>query len=286
MSYLIGFEIDWNIIRASVIDSESMKIVKYEDRINLSPVVEGFLDPSEAIKQVWETLDLDAVDNHKVSVSIGLEQAGMVSSSDHKQTARDIEERIHMPISWLSLDKNVFGYIRSDYMNLLNRIFRKNQIPLNRIELAPQALIRVMKRDYSGQLTLTSGAGWKISVEKGVITDAETSVDILSERGVKIVTKKSIKDVIQIRNIEVPDELLAKYQIEISDLFVSAGTALSLVNEKDTGFLETVTDDVEVVEIDLSDRIDIDYDEGKDYTIDTETDDKKSSGIFGKFRKN
>jgi len=285
MAIHVGFEIDWNIIRASVIDSNLIKIIKYEDRINLAPISDGFLDPTETIQKVWESLDLDPEEDVKVAVSIGLEQAGLVASEDHEKTVRELKSKFNLEISWFETDDNLLAFVRSDYITVLKHAFVQNGIPLHKVELAPQALLRILKNDYSGDLTLTSGAGWRISVKKGVIKDAETTVDVLSERGAKIVTKNSMKDVSQIRNLEVPDSILTKYQIRVSDLFVSAGAALGLDKIED-GLLGTVpeffADEEEVVDFFDGDSIDI-YNDEEEFGLDLES--KKTSGIFGKFRK-
>lgn len=235
----VGIEIGWSLIRVCVVDAETNQIETYDDQIILNSAKNGFVDPTDGLIQLWNRLDLDR-EEIEVSATIGLEHAGIISTSSPQAVVEELAYDAKNDLAWRELEPGLIAYIRNDYVQFLIDIFAGQNIPLGRIELAPEALSRVLKNNYSGSLTLTSGAGWNVSLEEGSIKRAATSVEVLKRPGTKVVTSNSEADLTSIRNVNLPQEVIERHQIDTADLLISAGTALSLDGEADGGFLESM----------------------------------------------
>ncbi len=224
MQKLVGIEIDWSLVRACVIDQKTNKIERYEDRIVLKSARNGFVDPSDALSSIWNDLNLKS-GSITVNVSIGAAIAGIVPEGGAQ--LQELANDFNSALAWRLTEDEAVAYIRNDYLQLLRDTFVRLNIPVDRIELAPEALKRVIKPGYSGKLTLTSGAGWNVLVEAGKIAESSTSPEVWQHPGVNVKTSNSVTEFSSVRDVDLPEDVANKYQISQSDVVICTGTALA-----------------------------------------------------------
>ena len=229
----VGIEVDWNIVRSCVVDplaitpsrSQAGAVVAYHEDITLEgPNEQGFLDQRLALEKVWKRLAV--TEPYKLCVSIGSSLAGIVAADFPDLAVNQLADRQNADLAWRQLDSGRVAYIRSSYLDAVMSWFDQLNISVDRIELAPEALERVVKSDFTGDLAVTSGTGWSVQFADGAVVMAKPDLAQLVTTGTRVIAPTSCRDLTTVQNVDIPEGLLERIQLKPGALLVVAGAAL------------------------------------------------------------
>ncbi len=269
----IGIEIAQETVRAVILNNTAEKIIGYAEVKRSSRPENPFGRLSIEIASLWSKLPEKFTGNVRVSAAFGDSETGVRSGHDTGQWLSDLEQETNADFSKVSLG-DAIAYARSDVLASYQRIFTENEIPLERLELAPQAAARVIDSPGPVSGSIVSGVGWQFYISEGDLISAEAVEELeCNTLKVKTATPATTLDLEYLHTLNVSQGLLDTFDIERLDLAVSIGTAKGLVTNEPhfraatpNYLIKTLDDCAETKEhnfvIDLTEPIQIDlYDE-------------------------
>ncbi len=228
----IGIEIASETVRAVILNNTAEKIIGYAEVKRSHRPENPFGRLSVEIASLWGKLPEKFTGNVRVSAAFGAAETGVRSAFDTDKWLDELEQVDEISYNKVSLG-DAIAYARSDVLASYQRIFTENDIPLERLELSPQAAARVIDSPGPVSGSIVSGVGWQFYISDGELVRAE-AVDQLECKTLKVktATPDSTLDLAYLQTLNVSQGLLDTFDIERLDLAVSVGTAKGLVTSE------------------------------------------------------
>ncbi len=246
----IGIEIDESVIRAAILSGNADRIVGYAEVKRSQKPGNEIEKLTLELQNLWNKLPEKFTGNVRVAAAVGVEDSGVRSEDNTEVWIDALEVKRSGPIDRVTYGSG-YEYAPEDQLEQLCSAFFNNEIPLERIELAPVAAVRVLPQHGSFNFSVGSGIWWESTVRNGLVLSAEQATIDSYDRALYLSEFPGHEERIDnLGEISVSDDLLTAFNINHAHLAVSVGAAIGL-QTNEPAFGATVVDQTQALEIQL-----------------------------------
>ena len=236
---IVGIEIGDLVVRAVQTDREASRVENYvEVAINSTNI--GLTKPREPYQHAIDTalyqLDLGEPETYRLGVAFSDVNAGVGNGPAMQEWLNQQVKKLD--VSFVYAGEPEVSFSPDGVVNDVLALFRPSGVAVSRMELSPVAAARSLPANTTGTVLIGSGIGWQVDLREGRVFSAYASDKIGRNQALRLLADGTEQPPLtNLRDIDVPDSLLAKHRIPIALLCPTVGVAKGVAEREAANLL-------------------------------------------------